>query len=84
MPAIDEEQIKRTARECNGWDRYSEYVLKELCDLKKHCARMNEQLIELRVELGKLQIKSGIWGLIGACIPVGIGLLVVYLKSNGG
>lgn len=36
----------------------------------------------LRVEIAKLTVKAGIWGAIAGAIPVGIGMLVGWLKGH--
>lgn len=70
----------------NGWNEWSRHVLAELKRLSDGQDRYQEKtdlaFMELKVEIAKLKVKSGIWGLMGGAIPVGIGLLVWLLQSG--
>jgi hypothetical protein len=43
-----------------------------------HFSKMQEQITLVRIELAKLKVKSGVWGVIGGAIPVII-LVAIYL-----
>jgi len=67
--------------EGNGWDEYQKLVLHELKQLNK---KADTNLIEhaaIKEDIAKLKVKSGVWGLIGGMIPVGIALLIWILKT---
>lgn len=49
----------------NGWLQWGKYVLKLIEDHDK-------KLDKVIVEIAKLKVKSGVWGLIGGSIPVAI------------
>ena len=62
----------------DSWEEWSQYVLKELqrlndsidalrSDLIK--VRVND-LVELKTEIATLKAKAGLWGAVGAAIPV--------------
>jgi len=64
----------------NGWAEWSRHVLKELERLDHCYEELNKQCTRVNIEMNILKVKAGIWGLIGAAIPVVIGLAVLYMK----
>jgi hypothetical protein len=50
--------------------------------LEKGFERVTSEIINLRVNQGKLEMKSGVWGVIGSAIPVVIFLIWEALKKN--
>lgn len=46
-----------------------------------HFTKVNEQITLVRIEIAKLKIKSGIWGLMGGLIPIVI-MIGLYLLFN--
>jgi len=77
----------------NGWNEWSRYVLAELTRLNSRVEaipvainlkvdEINKALKKIEVEIGKLQVKSGIWGAIGGLVPVAIMLFIMWYKSN--
>lgn len=75
----------------NGWDEWKRHILEEnrrqnaeLCEMRREMGSlkesMQEKIGELRAEIARLQIKSGLWGAAGAAIPVIIGIALNYLK----
>jgi len=71
----------------NGWGKYSKLVLHELqrlnqCrekDLKEHqefkdCVKRSFEGI--RIDLAVLKVKAGVWGFIGAAIPILIWIMI--------
>ena len=70
--------------ENNNWMEWSKHVLKELERLNDVTNRLGEEISTLKVEVGKLQVKSGAWGALAGFITVLIALAFQYLKSSGG
>ncbi len=80
----------------NGWGNYSKLVLHELqrlnlCrekDLKEHldfkdCVKKSFEGI--RIDLAVLKVKAGVWGFIGAAIPIAIWILIeVFMQTKYG
>jgi len=66
----------------NGWREWSRHVLSELTRLNNCYEKLDKDIQELRVAVAMLKVKSGIWGAIGACIPVGIGLAMMFLRGH--
>ena len=46
-----------------------------------HFSKLQEQLTIVRIEIAKLKVKSGIWGVIGGTIPVVI-LIAMYFITR--
>ncbi len=65
----------------NGWNEWSKYVLKELERLNSCYHEMDKKLNRITVDIAKLKVKSGIWGLIGGAVPVVIGLGIWFLRT---
>ena len=72
----------------NGWQEWSKHVLAELKRLSdsydKLDSKFDEQFNKLSVEIAKLKVKAGVWGMLGGALPVVIGLLIWLLQSKAG
>lgn len=58
------------------WKNYQRLVLSEL---KRHSETMEDiqsHILKMELELEKLKIKSGVWGLMGGLIPVIIAIAI--------
>ena len=66
----------------NGWERWSNYVLQELKRLNSGLEGVNKELIAVRVEIATLKVKSGLWGMAGASIPILIGVIGLLIKMT--
>ena len=66
----------------DGWREWSKHVLVELKRLDESYQRISDDITLIKVEIAQLKVKSGMWGAIGACIPIGIGILIYLLKSQ--
>jgi hypothetical protein len=64
----------------DSWKYMENLVMDTLNRLEKHDQEIFKRLNRIDIKLAKLSVKSGIWGLIGACIPVALGLLIAFLK----
>lgn len=49
----------------------------EVKEVRAELERVNRQL---SVKIGQLQIKSGVWGLVGGLVPVLIAVAIAFLK----
>lgn len=63
----------------DGWTEWSRYVLKELERLSKAYEGIRADVMLIRTELATLKVRAGIWGAIGAAIPIAIVLLIQTL-----
>lgn len=77
----------------NGWREWSKHVLKELERLNACYIVLDEQIDdkiddlkkcigEIKLDIAKLKVKAGIWGAIGAAIPILITLAIMAIKSQ--
>jgi len=66
----------------NGWAKWSRYVLSELERQDKCINKIFEDLNKIRVQQAVLQVKSGIWGVIGASIPLLLGFILWLLRNH--
>lgn len=74
--------IEGTIMPLNGWDEWSKYVLSELKRLSLAYEGLRETSEGIRIEIAKLKVKAGIWGLIGGAIPVVIMIFLWWMKSG--
>ena len=58
-------------------ERQFEYQ-REFNYIRRSLERLEENVTLLRVDVGGLKIKSGVWGLIGGMIPVAI-IVILWL-----
>jgi hypothetical protein len=63
----------------NGWDQYKLHVTAELKRMNACQRDMKNELSAIRIEIARLQAKAGMWGAVGAAIPVAIMLGVQIL-----
>lgn len=47
-----------------------------------HFNKLQEQITLVRIEIAKLKVKSGIWGIIGGCIPVAIMIAIYFMVRS--
>ena len=63
----------------NGWSEWSRHVLAELKRLNNCYEMLDKKLTEVRLEVMGLKIKAGIWGMVGASVPVAIGVAAAII-----
>lgn len=66
--------------ELESWDNWREHILAEIKRGNDNIILLTNAITGINVEIAKLQVKSGIWGVMGGMIPVCIVLVVKYLK----
>ena len=66
----------------NSWFAWSKHVLMQLESDAKCMREIKIELTAIKIEIAQLKVKSGVWGLIGGAIPVGIGLAVWFIKTS--
>ena len=54
----------------DGWSKSEQFVLATLVELKASQLRTEERMLSVLVCLAGLKVRAGVWGLLGACIPV--------------
>lgn len=60
----------------NGWQEYQRLVLHELKAHTDSLSEFSKELNTVKVELGMLKVKSGLWGLMGGFVPVAIAVIM--------
>jgi len=41
-----------------------------------------KELIQIKTDIAGLKVKSGVWGLVGGAVPIVMGLIIWYIKTN--
>ena len=65
----------------NGWNEYEKLVMAELDRLNAAVGCMSAEVTGIRVEIAMLKVKAGMWGAVGACIPVIMMLAIEFLRK---
>ena len=65
----------------DDWEKWSVYVLKELERLNDCYEESRREIVKIGKDIVLLKVKSGVWGAIGAMIPICIGLLIYLTRS---
>lgn len=73
----------------DSWASWSRFVLAEMKRLNQHLDQIeeqiaslrNNQLAQLKLEIAMLKVKSGVWGIMGGAVPIGIYIFVEMLKK---
>ena len=77
---MPKEQSRNSSAPNGDWKYQKQMVLAALKRVEENDREIFNRLNKIDVHLAKLTVKSGIWGLIGACIPVALGLIIAFLK----
>tara|TARA_B100001939_G_C16493916_1_gene426691 strand:+ start:222 stop:434 length:213 start_codon:yes stop_codon:yes gene_type:complete len=56
------------------WQEYQKYVLNELQRHNTLLERINDKLSKVDAEIATLKVKSGLWGMLGAAVPLAIAM----------
>ena len=71
------DEIQKT----NGWSQYEKLVMAELKRLNEAVECVTTEVVSIRVEIAMLKVKAGMWGAVGACIPIIMLLAIEFLKQ---
>uniref|UniRef100_A0A6M3L9P8 Uncharacterized protein n=1 Tax=viral metagenome TaxID=1070528 RepID=A0A6M3L9P8_9ZZZZ len=66
----------------NNWGSWQHHVLEELKRLSAKIEQMDANIMINRVELGQFKIKSGVFGAIGASIPILIYCVMMMIEKQ--
>ncbi len=64
-----------TSKIGNGWSKYELYVVNKLSSLESNTVELRGDIKQLRTDVAKLQVKSGVWGFVGGLLPVTLGII---------
>lgn len=59
-------------------------IIASLKEIKQEIQSLRSRQMTIREDIAGLKIKSGIWGVIGGCIPTIVALLLVVLVKTLG
>ena len=62
--------------EHNGWTEYSRLVLSELKRLDQDIKDLRTEVRAVHDDVLGLKIKAGLWGAVGAAVPIAIGFMI--------
>lgn len=65
--------------EGNNWSQWQNYVLKTLEDITDQLKELRVSMVENKVAIGQLMVKSSIWGGIAGLISAAIVLMATLL-----
>ncbi len=65
----------------DSWRVWGKHVLLEIERLNEQQEKIFSMMNQLRMDVVRLKVKSGLWGALGGLIPVVIGLGLLVLKS---
>ena len=65
----------------SSWEQYQKLVLAKLDDHGKDIGKIREDTARMRVEVGALKVRSGIWGALAGVIPA-LGVAIFWLLSH--
>lgn len=57
-----------------NWDEWGQHILVELKRQDTDLGAIKQSLVDIQVEIAMLKVKSGLWGMVGAAIPITITL----------
>lgn len=66
----------------DGWNEWSRYVLRELERLNDCYEGVRQELSEIKTEIAMLKVKAGVWGAVGALVPVAIMLVIQQINGR--
>ena len=73
-----------TASVSNGWTEYQRLVMSTLELHEKKLEGITATLTDIKVEIGMLKVKSGVWGLVGGIIPMSVTVGLMLMKTLAG
>ena len=59
----------------SDWSQWEKYVVEQLKSHEEDHDEIQKALVQIRIDIAMLKVKSGIWGAIGASIPI-IGMVL--------
>ncbi len=65
-----------------SWAEWRRYVLMELERMNECYDSLKTEAVNLKVEIAMLKVKSGIWGAVGAAVPIIILLAIQFLTKT--
>ena len=67
----------------NGWSAYEKMVLNRLEALERDISSLDDKVTLLRIDVGQLKVKAGMWGAIAGAVPALVVALVAFTGTAG-
>lgn len=64
----------------DGWDQWAKFVLKELERLNTNYEALRKEVSKIHTEVATLKVKAGLWGALGAAVPVLLMLAIQLMQ----
>jgi len=64
-----------------NWAESEKLVMSEIGSLKITVGDLTESVVKLRIEMGAIKIRAGIFAVVGSAIPVLLLLAIGFLKG---
>lgn len=64
----------------NNWNEYKRYVIKKLDTHSENFGEIFNRLGNIEIEIAKLKIRAGFFGLVAGAIPVAIMLAIIIIR----
>ena len=61
---------------------YCHTEISHLGELKEAIRSLQDCVTSLKVNVGKLEVKSGVWGAIAGFVTAAVALIVAYFRNN--
>lgn len=66
----------------NGWSEYQRLVLSKLDDLTSEVRDLREDQQQTKIDVAMLQVKAGVFGVVGGLLPFGLFVAYQILGAN--
>lgn len=60
---------------------WCKHALREMESQAECQKEIKTELTLVRIEIAKLKVKAGIWGVVGGAVPVAIALAIMYMEK---
>lgn len=69
--------------EGNGWSGYQRLVLSKLDELQEEVRELRKDQQKTKIDVAMLQVKAGVFGLVGGLLPFGMFVGYQVLGGSG-
>jgi 3-dehydroquinate synthase class II len=66
----------------NGWNEWKNVIKIHMESQVIATEHIKDDIAKIKIELGKLQVKSGVWGFLAGAIPTVGMLLFMFIKEK--
>ena len=62
-------------------DNSQQLIMKQLDRCIAELDEISKDVVDVKIQLAQLKVKSGVWGLIGGAVPIIIGVFVYLVQT---